>query len=194
MLSLFRRMRLTRRAQRAAAGMWRAWRDSRAALDDKFSDALMPLTAVMGLPDMMLSSQPHAYGHAVRSVNGIIDHVQPSAIDNQADGGDVCICDTCAANIGERLLGATGHSTACAHRAMTRLDAAQKHEAKEFVQLLRTICTPDVVFTTDQYARQTVLALQLGALMDWVWLCKTASEELAREELFDSVHCCLGTV
>eukprot|EP00892_Ulva_mutabilis_P011414 jgi/Ulvmu1/8645/UM046_0050.1 len=199
-LYLFRQMQLSHAQQRAAASMWSAWQDMRSKLDTHFANALMPLAATLGMQDVILDGGPNSHGHSARSV----DSMRPNmAVDLLLDGkhrpdagvgGGVCICDACATNMGERLLGASGRSMESAHNAMLRLARAQRREAAKFVELLRVICIPDALFTTEQHAQQTVLALQQGAMMDWLWLCKSAKENLEREDLFESMHRCLGVV
>eukprot|EP00892_Ulva_mutabilis_P007142 jgi/Ulvmu1/47/UM001_0050.1 len=204
-LSLFRQMQLSHAQQRTAASMWRAWRDMRSKLDVHFANALMPLAAILRVQDVILEGSPHSHGHSVRSVDSMdTDSAVYFLQDgkrrrNIGDGGRVCICGACAKNVGGRLLGATGHITASVDNAMRRLAQTQRREAVKFVELLRIICMPDALFTTEQYAQQTAVELQQGAIMDWyqsitLWLCKTAMEHLEREGLFESEQRGLGFV
>eukprot|EP00892_Ulva_mutabilis_P001433 jgi/Ulvmu1/11290/UM074_0005.1 len=198
-LELFQKMRLHPEQKRAAAAMWRTWRDSRFVLDTALTTAQLPLAGLLGAPDIVLGQQSQPEGHTVRSIDSAgwlgsgadAQHGTQHAEHGESGGiacGDVCLCVSCAANISGSLLGASSHSTAVASKAMDHLAAVHRDDADEAVELLRAMCIPGVMFTAEQYARQSALTLQQGAMVDWVWFCKTAAEELEREALYADMH------
>lgn len=199
-IDLFRQMRLPAKQVRTVAGIWHAWRDARGTLDHELSTALLPLTSLLGMPDIVLGCQPGAAGHVVRSVHscgwlrGGGSSGEGGGGSGAVDGGQVCICELCAANMASRLLGGSGRSTASAQVAAARVSTVHQRDADLFVEVLRAVCMTGVLFSPEQLMRQTSLTLKDGALVDWLWLCKVAAEELEREEVIGGMQQSFGIV
>lgn len=78
-LGLFRRLRLTKDQQQAAAEAWRAWIRTRESLDRALRTALQPLDGLLALPNLVLDSAPPPEDH-------------PLAISSiRTSGWDVCM-------------------------------------------------------------------------------------------------------
>lgn len=102
-------------------------------------------------------------------------------------GHRICLCGGCVRVLEERMAGLNAYVTAAARRGVAALAGVHRREGEVAVEQLRAICMPGAIFTPEQYAHQTAIVLQQGALMDWFWLCKVAAAELQHTELFDGV-------
>lgn len=197
MLKLYQCMRLSEAQKEALAATWRSWCDTRAALDVDLSRALLPFANSVRNVLLLLNGPPQcaAAQHGFTIDRGGAAEVAPPGM--HAPSGhrtNVCICDRCAADMSERLLGIVGESIVSAQTAVRRMREVHQHEAATAVALLRALCMPGVLLSGVQLTRQAPLVLRRGVHMDWLWLCKTAAEELSRVEVFRAMRSSCGPV
>lgn len=143
--------------------------------------------------DALLGPPISSDGAAVEA--GDVGALEPAAgVDGPGGGADValrgdriCLCMSCASIMAKRMAGVSAGVTADARRSVAALSGVHRRDGEVAVEQLRAICMPGSIFTPEQYAQQTALVLQQGALMDWLWLCKVAAAELQHREVFENL-------
>lgn len=179
--------------QRSAAGVWHMWQRSRATLDAHFTAALAPLASLLDTSELPVGTI-RAFARGIMGAQVESEVPEGTSAQYHCSAGGSSLWEPWTGPLARRLLGVDGRLSWRVQAASRALSEVHARDAREFVEELRAVCIPGVMFTPEQCARHSALSLRHGVLVDWFWLCKVAAEEVRRSEMLADVEARFGAI